>query len=1496
MDLAQASPDDVLEGRYRLVTRVGQGGFGDVWRAVELLPDGAPFRDVALKLLSPEVAAGTWADEAKLLASFSHPSLVTIFAAGILAKEQTPFVAMELLHGESLAERLRRTKTIPWRAALHFARQVAAALDVIHSHGVVHLDLKPANLFVTEGGTVKVLDFGISRREGGRSTVIVRRRDSIDASLPTALFIGDSDPYGATQAAGADALHAVAGTPGFVAPEVLERSEPTSAADAYALGATIVQLVTGRLPHAVSDEPSDWTDPETVRSWWMELREATLRGHFRDLEEEGIPRGLASLTRRLLSVDPEARACPPGTLAAQLDEVWARPYGVHSHPYPGLEPFDATREGTLPGRDGDLARMLRDLTFEPVVVTEGPRGGGKTSLVAAGLVPGLAKARVDDKEDWRAVVVDPATLVDEADLARLLRSPAPTTSSGAVDEGAPSEAAKTVAEALALPSGELGVALVLDPLESLCRAPDAVVSAIAELVSSPRVDGLRVIGCLDAEANAAVFERFPNDAPLRAALRYLGPPSTSEAGDVALGPARRTGARIENPELVVDAVEAELKKERPALPFVGAALARWYADAGEKRPLSGTRFVALGGVKGAVLAEAQAVLRALSPEDQPALVEVLLALTATDGSRVERPEAEVVEATGDDARGKRISGELVRRHLVTRRGESLAITHEALTNWPHLESARLAAMDRLAFRERLREASSAWERSGLRREYLDRGALLRDLGVHRATVRRLSPVESEFVEASRRSARRRTLAFVAALGFIALCVAGVLLGRRALEARRMDAEQKERVAQREAYLAGIIAKARRSADPYVKVALVVEAMQAGANEASLGVELFDAAERLAPARVLSLDAVKDADFPWNDRFIVGQGRAGSLVVIDLKPTKVEPDVIEHVDIDFDPLTTSSLARRPKVMEVVVGASPIVEIEPFAFDTAIVTRSVSGEVKIVRLREDGTLALAASPPMACGGNLVVAERAPVVACTTVAGVEVFDLRDGSTAREAFQATGVALSADGTDVVAWSGTKALFFRPHADARRPFEAKRAVMLASFSPHERAAALVGDGGFEVVSLDGSEPHAVVDGPSIPRLSAVKWDAGGADLALCSTYGSVEWRYLRKRGRAKTDAAPSGTCSHRLLGAPAPISDRDGFGQLATKALGTHLSHGGFALPKGRFLSRSMLLFSQTDEELDHLLAFDERERDDRKGSTTLINAVRSGDLVAVERANGVSIVNAIDGRRMQSSEGHLLGMCPRGRVLAWKAKGTSYEVFDVRAAAHIADVPRTPGIVVGASPDCSRLYTEDLDGTLRRHDLERGESKAIARLDGYVFDVKQSAGAKTEAAGLLASVSSGAVIRLGNDDSVRVLAYATPYATAIADGPGELESTYADASGIAIVRASGQVERIVEGAGTTIWEDIAPMKDKSALVLAAADQISVVDLARREIVLKSPHQGLTRFAAWDDEGSFLAYSPDVEGASRGVVLPFGQALAMHVGAVASNLRVKDGRLVLKE
>ena len=200
-------PGDLLDARYRLVSRLGHGGFGDVWRADELLPDGAPFRQVALKLLVPGGGdAVDWAEEAKLLASFRHPSLVTIYAAGILEAEwrSERFVAMELLsRARNLSELHRARGSAAVAAGARLGRERArAALDLIHAAGVMHLDLKPANLFLSEGGVLKVLDFGIARRAGVAAVVARRgarlRPDATvrDVERATGLFFADRTEAG----------------------------------------------------------------------------------------------------------------------------------------------------------------------------------------------------------------------------------------------------------------------------------------------------------------------------------------------------------------------------------------------------------------------------------------------------------------------------------------------------------------------------------------------------------------------------------------------------------------------------------------------------------------------------------------------------------------------------------------------------------------------------------------------------------------------------------------------------------------------------------------------------------------------------------------------------------------------------------------------------------------------------------------------------------------------------------------------------------------------------------------------------------------------------------------------------------------------------------------------------------------------------------------------------------------------------------------------------
>ncbi|HEY4119778.1 MAG TPA: protein kinase, partial [Byssovorax sp.] len=593
----------VLDEKYRLKSRLGRGGFGDVWRAEELLPDGAPFREVALKLLgSVDHDAGEWTEEAKLLASFRHTSLVTIYAAGIL-RDGTRFVAMEVLEGQNLAEVLRSRGRVPWRRALGFCFDAAGALDVIHARGVVHLDLKPANLFLCTDGGLKVLDFGIARQADaappsrGPARTAAELGETLAQIVPTLREPGSNAPLPPRPSVDSEALaatrlatratdaagRAVVGTPGFIAPEILRGRQPTPAADAYALAVCLAQLATGRLPHDAPDEPEDWNDASAVSAWLESVRSAAAEGALRALPE--LPAGLRALVARLCAAEPEARGVPAGGLAAAFGEVVRLPFGAPNPPYFGVAPFPASAEGVLFGRDDDVERLGRELAFEGCLVVQGARAVGKTSLVRVGLAPHAARTALDGMDDWRLVEIAPGDDPDAALRAAL------TAAGAALDDGDPppdddlgeriDRGTLDAEELEAWAAAErVGLMLFVDPLElAAAAAPErrARLEALAAALSRETFAGVRLVGAL-SDAFAADALATSLGAIVRAGVRFVGGPSPAAARDIAIGPAELAGAEITSPEIVVTEVEQELRVGAARVPLVALALSAWWTS------------------------------------------------------------------------------------------------------------------------------------------------------------------------------------------------------------------------------------------------------------------------------------------------------------------------------------------------------------------------------------------------------------------------------------------------------------------------------------------------------------------------------------------------------------------------------------------------------------------------------------------------------------------------------------------------------------------------------------------------------------------------------------------------------------------------------------------------------------------------------------------------------------------------------------------------------
>jgi serine/threonine protein kinase len=1579
---------DVLDRRYRLLSRLGRGGFGDVWRAEELLPDGAPFREVALKLLHGGGGDATdWAEEAKLLASFRHPSLVTIYAAGILAMDPPQrYVAMELLEGQNLADLIRGRGRIPWRRVLRWACNTAAALDVIHALGVVHLDLKPANLFLATDGALKVLDFGIARRAGPRQARGARDAASVDAprasapareadgDIGTAVFLAEQGAFAATQAmvgeaappAGPATAQVVIGTPGFIAPELLELADPTAAADAYALAVCIVQLTSGRFPHAAEDEPASWDDSIAVSTWLDGIRQATLRGALREFDADPrlFPLGLAALVRKLLSLDPVHRGVVPGQLGQMLEEVWQRPHGVPDPPYPGLAPYTAQGEGVLFGRDDDIARLGRELEIEPAVVLQGVRGVGKTSLAVAGLAPYLALRGVDGKDDWVAVRIVPGAAPDRA-LADALAAISP--------ELVDADAAALAAYCDASP---VGLALLVDPLGDVLDAPaadrvriEALIVAIAE--ATPSVDrdrereprpgqlaairgaspGLRLLVTLSDEHAAALLAAEPLGGSLRAALRFVGAPAPAAVRDIVGGPAHFAGVPLQGIDDIAADVQRELRAGGARLPYVALAL-RSLWDAGPSRgkrgdsarssarpaSLGADLWKKIGGVRGAVARHADGVFARLTSSDRLIAEEILLRLsTAEGGTSIPWDEDELArtfEDRTDEAR--RVLATLAREHLVRRQGSTVELGHEAIaTAWPHLASARLQSLSRLLFLERVREARVAWERGDRSPDLLLQGALFDELRAHPdRAARGLTAADRDLVRESRRRARLRTGAKVFA---VLAGVGGLALGLVAKE--MVDAARESEKTARSAAIelertAELAAKSRRTEDPFRKAAFATAAMERGSPDGMLPIDLASSVANVARADFLTLEHVSGPEFPWEDRYLLGQTSSGTLTLVDFHPP--ESEVIEDLDIDAD-LEPAAAKRfkRPRVLEVRPHADPLAERAAFAFDTSFATRSVTGEVKVFRLRDDGEPALAAIAPIRCSGTMRLAAAAPVLACATDQGIARWDLRlalsnpGGAVTSHAFQGNVAGISADGARVAATEGSRVLLWAPDEHREATYVAEAPVLLAEWSPRDPLLAVVESAGFEIVDFTappagtsapaGTPPPALFrDRLSVVNPDSARWDAGGLDLAFCDASRHGRWAYLKRGGRAKDDAPPTGSPCARPAppSRPRELALPSDFDELAAHDLGPHSPLGGWRLGSHRFLTRDLVVFNAAEPAAGHLLRFeghDEIGGDEELSPLDSAVAVeRAEKTVAWQIAEEVRVYSLPEGNRLFSRRGHLLRRCEDGSIRAWQSTGKTFQIFDVWTGGAVAEIPREPALVIGADSACKVLYTQRLDGAIVETQLASGAARVLARTDGYVYDARPSLGAPGALAssssfgpGLWLAVSSGAIARIEElTGEVRVAGYATPRAAALTDGAHPGDVAYADAGGIVLLRAqapeaqtgrlSWRSERMLEATGESPWEDLSMAPDGASMLLASADRLASLDLARHEIVGWMNVEGKTRLSRWDDEGSVLAWSFDRVGGAEGQVIPRGIGLAKLVAASISNLGAEKGKLVI--
>ncbi len=278
--------DGSTVSHYRILSKIGSGGMGEVYRARDSRLD----RDVAIKMLPSELSSDEdrlrrFEQEAKATSALNHPNILTVFDIG--EHDGGPFIVAELLDGEELRARLDEGP-IPLRKAIDYAQQIVSGLSAAHEKGIVHRDLKPENIFVTKDDRIKILDFGLAKLREPK-TEIHGSEDATRRAL--------TDPG------------VVMGTVGYMSPEQVRGQGADARSDIFSFGVILYEMLTGRRAFG----------GDSV----VETMHSILKDDVPDLDESGVrvPPSLDKLMRRCLEKKPDHRFHSAHDLGFALDAL-----------------------------------------------------------------------------------------------------------------------------------------------------------------------------------------------------------------------------------------------------------------------------------------------------------------------------------------------------------------------------------------------------------------------------------------------------------------------------------------------------------------------------------------------------------------------------------------------------------------------------------------------------------------------------------------------------------------------------------------------------------------------------------------------------------------------------------------------------------------------------------------------------------------------------------------------------------------------------------------------------------------------------------------------------------------------------------------------------------------------------------------------------------------------------------------------------------------------
>ena len=664
---------------YALAERIGSGGMGAVYRAVQPVVEG----EVAIKIILPSFAnhpdfIRRFETEAQLVARLEHPHIVPLY--DYWREPGVAFLVMRLLRGGNL-QGLLRERPLPIQTVVHLVEQICQALHAAHRIGIIHRDLKPANILLDEDQNAYLADFGIAKNLGNPDS-------------------GNQTELGMM----------MVGSPNYMSPEQIQTLPVSPQTDIYCLGVMLYEMLTGKVPF-IGPTP-------------FELIQQHLTAPMPPLAAytPNLPAALDMVIARATAKNAEDRYDTAlvflnGFQQAISETTFFHPVFIAEeeslsadliNPYKGLRAFNETDAEDFFGRETlvqqFLARLSEGGELTRFLAVIGPSGSGKSSVVKAGLVPVLRRGGLLGAENWFYVDMLPGPHPFEELEAALLRvaiNPPPSL----LDQLKSGDRGLGRAVNRILPSDPaVELVLVIDQFEELFTLTDSEEEQALFLNNLVRA-------CLDERSRLHVIITLRADFIDRP-LRYVDfgeliqrrnelvlPLTPDELERAIQGPARRVGLKLESG--LTSAMIRDVGDQPGALPLLQFALTELF-ELRKGNLATKEAYQAIGGVLGALGRRAEDVFTHLS-EDEQVLARQMFLRLVTLGEGNEDTRRRVLRAEIESLEHQQIG------HVLDLFGTArlLAFDRDPLTRGATLEVAHEALLREWArYREWLNDSRS----------------------------------------------------------------------------------------------------------------------------------------------------------------------------------------------------------------------------------------------------------------------------------------------------------------------------------------------------------------------------------------------------------------------------------------------------------------------------------------------------------------------------------------------------------------------------------------------------------------------------------------------------------------------------------------------------------------------------------------------------------------------------------------------------------------------